>query len=267
MNKDKLKDFIDSMKDESADVIISSNPFRNLIIYGVDFVASEGVAELIGTMIGSTIPYVNDVRLGYKQNRLERNILEALTLLGERIKSLEYNYNLLNNDMKNKFNGCYKEWLLDSLFEEKQTEKVPYFVNGYINLMTNEANDNLMIMFFNTINELTQLDIDVLKIYDYASDSGTIPELCDRYNLDNEQVRVIKEKLYRLGLLASRNEENINDNIEKVVKYVGDNYKDLNSRKPKGVKLPHFKRINRFESYHITTLGQTYLKLISDQPL
>ena len=36
--------------------------------------------------------------------------------------------------------------------------------------MSNEYNDNLLLMFFNTINELTELDIDILRLYNYDSE-------------------------------------------------------------------------------------------------
>ena len=56
----------------------------------------------------------------------------------------------LSETVQNKFNETYLEWLLDNLYEEKQAEKVSYHVNGFINLMSNDVNDNLMLMFFNT---------------------------------------------------------------------------------------------------------------------
>ena len=38
--------------------------------------------------------------------------------------------------------------------------------------MSNEYNDNLLLMFFNTINELTELDIDILRLYNYDSEDN-----------------------------------------------------------------------------------------------
>ena len=60
--------------------------------------------------------------------------------------------------------------------------------------MTNDANDNLMLMFFDTMNQLTQLDIDVLKMYSLDAQEN-IYELSNRYHLDPVQIGVIKEKL------------------------------------------------------------------------
>ena len=180
-----------------------------------------------------------------------------------RIEVLEANYSELDETVQNKFNETYLEWLLDNLYEEKQAEKVSYHVNGFINLMSNDVNDNLMLMFFNTLNELTQLDIDVLAMYSRNSQDD-IFSLCNRYNLLPEQVMVIKEKLARLGLLASKNDALRDINLDSIVVYLDKVEKDKKSRNPKGVKLPNIKKPNRSESFVITSLGNNYLKVISE---
>ena len=108
----------------------------------------------------------------------------------QKIEVTEANYSMLIEEIQEKFRGIYAEWLLNNLEEEKQQGKVSYHVNGFINLMNNEANDNLMLMFFNTINELTELDIDVLSLYNRDSQENII-SLCNRYNLKIEILLLI----------------------------------------------------------------------------
>lgn len=141
--------------------------------------------------------------------------------------------------------------------------KISYHVNGFINLMNNEVNDNLMLMFFNTMNQLTELDIDVLSLYNRNSQEDVI-SLCNRYNLKIEQVAVIKEKLERLGLICSKNEEQRDSNIDAIVDYLNKVDKEQKKSKPKGIKLPNIKKPNQSTSYAITSLGRDYLKVISD---
>ena len=94
--------------------------------------------------------------------------------------------------------------------------KVPYHVNGFINFMNNDSNDNIMIMFFDTLNQLTQLDIDALKMYDINSPEN-YNSLTQKYNLLPEQIKVIKEKLAGLrGLLYSKNDEQRDSNIDTI---------------------------------------------------
>lgn len=264
MEKGKVKDFLIASRDEAASVVVESDMLPIAVEEIADIVVSEGIAEIVGTLVGAFAPRINGIRLGYKQNRFETRVSSALTLMAKRIDAMEANYAALTEEVQEKFRGQYVEWLLDNLEVEKQQEKVPYHVNGFINLMSNDANDNLMLMFFNTINQLTQLDIDVLAMYCMDAQEDII-SLCNRYNLKFEQVAVIKEKLERLGLVYSKNDEKRDNNIDEIVDYLNKVDKDQKKSKPKGVRLPNIKKPNRSTSYAITSLGRDYLKVISDK--
>lgn len=263
MEKGKIKDFLIAAKDETTNAIIESDMLTAAIEEVADFVVSEGTAEIIGVLVGAFVPRINGIRLNYKQNSFERRVTNALTLMLQKIEVIETNYSMLIEEIQEKFRGIYVEWLLDNLEEEKQQGKVSYHVKGFINLMNNEANDNLMLMFFNTMNQLTELDIDVLALYNRNSYEDVI-SLCNRYNLKIEQVAVIKEKLERLGLIYSKNEEQRDSNIDAIVDYLNKVDKEQKKSKPKGIKLPNIKKPNRSTSYAITSLGRDYLKVISD---
>lgn len=263
MQKGKLKDFLSATKQEVVVTALEEEALPSVVETVADTIVSEGTAMVLGGVIGAVTPRLNGIRLSYKQNRFERNVKDALAVMVRRIEVLEANYSELDETVQNKFNETYLEWLLDNLYEEKQAEKVSYHVNGFINLMSNDVNDNLMLMFFNTLNELTQLDIDVLAMYSRNSQDD-IFSLCNRYNLLPEQVMVIKEKLARLGLLASKNDALRDINLDSIVVYLDKVEKDKKSRNPKGVKLPNIKKPNRSESFVITSLGNNYLKVISE---
>lgn len=167
----------------------------------------------------------------------------------------------LDSHVEEKFRELYVEWLLDSLENEKQGTKVPYFVNGYIAMMNNMTNDDLMIMFFATLNDLTDLDIDVLKMYHYASEVN-IHTLIDEKHLTYEQIDLVKETLLRNGLLESKNDEQRDANLDEVVRYITELAKQMKVTKPKEVKAAKTKKISRSESYKITLLGRNYLEMI-----
>lgn len=264
MTKGRIKDLLIASKDETINAIVESDMLPVAMEEIANIVVSEGIAQIVGTLVGTFAPRINGIRLSYKQNRFETRVARALTLMAKKIDVMENNYLALEEEIQEKFRGQYVEWLIDNLEVEKQQEKVPYHVNGFINLMSNEANDNLMLMFFNTINQLTQLDIDVLTLYSMDAQEDVI-RLCNRYNLKFEQVAVIKEKLERLGLLYSRNDEKRDNNIDEIVEYLNKVDKDQKKRNPQGVKLPNIKKPNRSASYAITSLGRDYLKVISDK--
>lgn len=83
-------------------------------------------------------------------------------------------------------------------------------------------------------------------------------------DFDYEQLRYIKEKLVRLGLLRSYNQELSDKNQEVIIEYLQKAYKDANSRKPKGVKRPKFKKLSTTDRYKISSLGFGFLQLFSD---
>lgn len=79
-----------------------------------------------------------------------------------------------------------------------------------------------------------------------------------------EQLKHIKEKLERFGLLQSKNEEISDDNLEKIVKYLQDVEKERKKSKPRDIKLPRLKKISSSDTYRITSLGREYLQLVKE---
>ena len=264
MKSGKIKDLICATSNEVTSTFLESDVISDFFSIAGETFVSECVAGLIGEIAGSAIPGINGIRLSYKQKRFERNVKNALDSFAVRLDALESNFSCLEDKIKELFRTKYLEWLLDNLQEEKQIEKVPCYVNGYIALMTNEINDNLMLLFFNTISELTQLDIDVLKMYDSNSDEN-IYSLCDRYSLEPEQTMMIKDKLARLGLLQNRNDEYRDLNIDLVVEHLLKEEQESKKTKPKPVSFPKskIKKIQRAETFFITSLGRAYLGMIS----
>ena len=258
-----IRDLAKSVADEGVSSALNSENLPEVIADVADVVLSEGSSLIVGNILGAVAPRINSIRQNYKQNRFERNVREALIVFGKRIDELEMNFKNLNIDMKEKFNGIYLEWFLDNLYSERQSSKVPYHVNGFINFMNNDSNDNIMIMFFDTLNQLTQLDIDALKMYDIDSPEN-YNTLMKKYNLLPEQIEVIKEKLARLGLLYSKNDDQRDSNIDTVVEYLKKVDQDAKTKKPKGVKLPNIKKPNKAERYSITNLGRGYLRTIEN---
>lgn len=89
--------------------------------------------------------------------------------------------------------------------DEIQERMVEYNVNGYINLLKSDhTNIDLGLMFFKTMSQLNDLDIRILKVYsNLETDGESIVSICNELNLEMNQIRFIKEKLERFGLLQS----------------------------------------------------------------
>lgn len=176
---------------------------------------------------------------------------------------MENNYELLSEELQEKFRGLYVEWFLDNLYSERQPSKVACHVNGYINMMSNETNDDIMIMFFDTLNQLTQLDIDVLKLYGTDANENAW-NLIERYGIESDQLQIIKEKLVRFGLVYSKRDDLRDENIDAVVKYLFAVEAESKKKVPKSVKMKNITKPKSSESYSITRLGRDFLMKISD---
>lgn len=176
---------------------------------------------------------------------------------------MENNYELLSEELQEKFRGLYVEWFLDNLYSERQPSKVTCHVNGYINMMSNETNDDIMIMFFDTLNQLTQLDIDVLKLYGTDANENAW-NLIERYGIESDQLQIIKEKLVRFGLVYSKRDDLRDENIDAVVKYLFAVEAESKKKAPQSVKMKNITKPKSSESYSITRLGRDFLLKISD---
>lgn len=146
--------------------------------------------------------------LSFKQHRLERNVLSDLKNIQSRQTELEYRMSKLF-ETDSAFITQITEALLDNIVDEIQEKMVEYNVNGYINLLKSDhTNIDLGLMFFKTMSQLNDLDIRILKVYsNLGNDGESIVSICKKLNLELNQIRFIKEKLERFGLLQSRNEE------------------------------------------------------------
>lgn len=128
--------------------------------------------------------------------------------------------------------------------------------------MNNEANDNLVFFFFETINSLSILDIETLKVYDTNSSEKTSYTL-KKYGLDMYQLSAIKSKLERFGLLENRIDIQRDKKLNLVIDYFKSLKSEQRKRNPKEIRIPTIKQLSKTSSYQITNLGRDFLKSIA----
>lgn len=75
MDKHKLKDFLDAAKEEVGNIAVEE-VLSAVVKEAGEFIVSESVGMLAGEIVGAVVPVANNIRLSYKQNRLERNVVE-----------------------------------------------------------------------------------------------------------------------------------------------------------------------------------------------
>ena len=271
--KEIAQDFTGASLEVGASMFLENLPTLGAEVAGIigNEAFSTVIQTLAGGVLGAIAPAFLGVKMSFQQKRFERNMVKMVSFICQKQAVIEERLNHLEPDVRQKFiNGPYRDVLLDNIISENQEQKVQDNINGYINLMGIEnPNDDIVFTFFHTLSELNELDIRILKLYrpffekDEESQESVIDVLEDE-NIDSLQYDFIREKLCRLGMLHSKNEEKRDENLEVLGKTLTELIKQLSSKKPKEVKAPKIKKISRTESYRITTLGRQYLDFIAE---
>lgn len=100
MGKGKIRDFLIASKDETINTLVENNMLPAVIEEIADSVVSEGTTEIIGILVGTFVPRINGIRLNYKQSRFERSVKNALTVMAQRIDTMEANYITYDKEQK-----------------------------------------------------------------------------------------------------------------------------------------------------------------------
>lgn len=263
---EKNKDMIASIKNEVAEFSLEKvfpELVKNLSESIIPEVVNESMGVLICQILGAVSPRLYNIGVAYKQKRWERNIENSIQMLLKKQEEIDDDLHKL---MQNKeYNDALNEMLLDNIIDEIQPKFVEYNVNGYIHFVKSDnRSEDIALMFFRTIAQLNELDIRILKSYADFNQIETIPDIMKQLNISDDQIRFLKEKLERLGMLENINDDIESKNLDLINDYFNDLYRDVRKSKPKGVKPPKLKRESRYTRYKISKLGLEYLNWIEN---
>lgn len=233
-------------------------------------IALDGAAEVLaGSVISAIAPGVYGGFMNYQMRRAERNLMKLYETLANSVDEVNRRLDSLEESVRDKFTtGIYRDVMLDSILSENQPENVQRIVNAFLNLMTIEdLNDDLAVSVFEDLSRLNRLDIRVLRLHSarFWGDPAvgdSLDRLLEEEGIDLEQYQTVREKLCRLGLLHSVNEEKRDKNLEAVQETVSNLIKQLNAKNPKLPNSIKLQKVNLTDSYKITKLGRQYLVLI-----
>lgn len=276
-NKSEIRETAQDVVESTAEVALSTT-LENLPELGAEAAKIIGnqafsttIQALTGGVLGAVAPAALGVTLTYQQKRFERNTIKMIRCIEQKQEIIEQRLNNLESSKRQKFiDGAYRDALLDNIVSENQERKVQYNINGYINLMSVEnPNDDIVFTFFSTLSQMNELDIRILKQYQplYELKENKHEHYYDIMNdekIDLQQYYLVLEKLNRLGMLCSKNEENRNENLDVIVKTLSEIIKQSHAKKPKDIREPRIRRISTDDSYYISNLGNQYLHFIDD---
>lgn len=272
--KEVAQDLTDASLEVGASMFLESLPELGVEVAEImgNQAFDTAIQTLTGGLLGAVAPAFLGIKLSFQQKRFERNMIKMVNAIKQKQDIIEQRLNLLDPEVREKFiTGPYRDVLLDNIISENQEQKVQDNINGYINLMGVEnPNDDIVFTFFNTLAQMNELDIRVLRLYrpTWETDDDereTFADVMRDENIDESQYNFIRRKLYRLGMLNSKNEERRNGNVDNIGKTLTELIKQLSAKNPKAVKAPKLDKITRSDSYTITYLGRQYLDFI-DEP-
>ena len=259
-----FNDLIQAGKDTLGQILLeeASPVLAAEILKGTVF---EGLTHIAGV----AVPGMGNLMVSYKQKKLERNFEIYVSKLIENQDEINARLDRLEADKLDIVKMKYFGLVADYASESKQEEKIELMVNGFANIAGGVLDqEDAVLMYYDVLDQLNMLDIRMLRMYmpSYLVDDDNddnIWKIMEDYNLDNGQQAMIKEKLARLGLLVSRNDLSMDENIRNMAQYL----EDIS----KGKKNPKLKRLNpikKSDSYRITSYGvklfQFFTNIIGD---
>ena len=270
--KEVAQDLVGSGLEVGASVFLENLPELSTEVAGIMGNEALGatIQSLAGGVLGAVAPAFLGIKLSFQQKRFERNMVKMVSSINKNHDIMAQRLDNLEAEVRQKFiDGPYRDVLLDNIISENQEQKVQDNINGFINLMGVEnPNDDIVFTFFHTLSQMNELDIRVLRLYhptfDMDESHENFLDVMREERIDETQYNFIREKLCRLGMLHSKNEERRDENLDILGKTLNELIKQLYSKKPKEVKAPRLNRITRTESYRITFLGRQYLSFIDD---
>jgi len=270
--KEVVQDLVGSGLEVGASVFLENLPELSTEVAGIMGNEALGatIQSLAGGVLGAVAPAFLGIKLSFQQKRFERNMVKMVSSINKNHEIMAQRLDNLEAEVRQKFiDGPYRDVLLDNIISENQEQKVQDNINGFINLMGVEnPNDDIVFTFFHTLSQMNELDIRVLRLYrptfDMDESHENFLDVMREERIDETQYNFIREKLCRLGMLHSKNEERRDENLDILGKTLNELIKQLYSKKPKEVKAPRLNRITRTESYRITFLGRQYLSFIDD---
>ena len=206
---------------------------------------------------GAIVPGVGNLILAYKQQRTEKNLEVFISQIVARQDEFNERLNRLDPEKLEKITGHYFGIVTDYVLNVRQQEKIHFIVNGYLRLSETEGvNDDTVMMYYDTLDQLTLMDIAVMKSHHRLLATEENEEYMNI--LIPGQKHLIHEKLSHLGLVSSENEQRMNKNLQNIANYLLDMQKGKKNAKLKCDK------IWGSDSYRLTDYGRKFLEFFLD---
>lgn len=221
------------------------------------------VAELAIDGVASLVPGLSGVYGSLKRAKLERNMQSFSDDLASRITELQTNLENKTSEQKQQIDKLYG-YVMDYVIDEQQQDKIKYMVNGFVKLTEHEnVTEDFVLTYYDVLKELRIVDIAVLRLYNYShnQERETFEDIMEQHGLSYDQYDSIRNNLFRLGILTTKTEKKILDDLKNLFQSIKDIH-DYLEKQAKGKRTSNLKlkRLNSDDRFELSKFGRDIVK-------
>lgn len=258
--KEKTRDIIESVKGAVGEILT-----EDMLPVLAKEMLKGTTLEIASSAAGLVIPGVGNVMMRYQQKRWENNMEHFASQIANEQEEINKRLSTLEEKQVEEVKNVYFPLVLDYVQTEKQEGKLPYMLTGFINIASGiDKGEDILIMYYDTLSQLSLMEMEYLGIraihFAHNLRFQDAKGLMEWYNIDHSQLKLMREKLSRLGLLIDKNEERMDENMKSLAAYIEDI-----SKNKKNPKLKRLKHVSSSEMYSLSIYGTKFLKFFIER--
>lgn len=213
----KKKDIVDAGRKVTLEGVVKDGipALINYMFHGTSL-------ELFGGLLSTITPRIGGIILAYQQKRADDNFLAFMDECSKQQDDINKRIDALEDQKKKEIKDMYFPLVVDYAIKARQQDKIRYIVSGFKNLPEQgDFKEDFVLLYYDILDELNLLDIRVLKLCVPGGIKGdNIMRVMTDYNIQQDQVKHIVDKLYRKGLLQDKSEDIITENFKRIADYI-----------------------------------------------
>jgi len=211
---DGFEDALSSKASEGTQEFLTEHVTSEAMQFGMEI----GVDALF-----NSIPGIGATIATYKNKKQMRNLLTFIKELDQRIDTIQ-TYIKSKNERDKEIIDEIVNTAVDKALQSQQDEKIEFIVHGLESILKNDdISFDVASLYFDTIDRITLLDIAVLKFYRSplnleTGEARDVQLILDTFNINLEILQATRSNLRTIGLLETKTDKKITDDIEKIYK-------------------------------------------------
>lgn len=252
MNKEIKESFVEGLIETGKD--FAKNQLEEIIPQIVSENSLQFGLEVVGGTAIEMVPVVGRLASSYLTKRKIKNDHEFISEIAKRVEEIEKNLSNKTDKQKEILDDL-AEYAYEKSIQTNQTEKISYIVNGFVNMTKVEnISEDIAYIYYDTLEQLTLLDLAVLKSYGWIYLGYEQPEevsnIMEAFNINDYQYDAVRKNLQRMTLLEDASEEKFDKIFKEFVSVFNTNMKILKSFKnPKKFDTKEFSKLKNIQEY------------------